>query len=111
MASIAMTQPKSALSLRLTRRGRFVVFAIALCAVIFASWALVSSAIAQTTPAQDVPVYLVQPGDTLWGISLKLAPHEDPRIVVQEVAEANGISAGELQPGQQLVLPAKFATP
>jgi nucleoid-associated protein YgaU len=59
--------------------------------------------------AEPAPVarssYVVRPGDTLWSIARRLEPGEDPRAVVDEIAEANRIAAGDLVPGQVLVLP------
>jgi nucleoid-associated protein YgaU len=50
--------------------------------------------------------YVVRPGDTLWGIATRLAPDADPRPLVDGIEEANGVDAGSLVPGQQLVIPA-----
>jgi Tfp pilus assembly protein FimV len=49
--------------------------------------------------------YVVRAGDTLWSIARRHAPGEDPRVVVEAIARANGIDAGGLVPGQQLSLP------
>lgn len=50
--------------------------------------------------------YVVRDGDTLWSIALRLSPGSDPRPIVDALATANGIDAGELVPGQTLVLSA-----
>jgi len=47
----------------------------------------------------------VGPGDTLWSIAERLRPGEDPRPLVDAIERANGISAGELVPGQSLEIP------
>jgi nucleoid-associated protein YgaU len=52
-------------------------------------------------PASHLVV--VQPGDTLWGIARRLAPSEDPRPIVDELARAYG--RGPLVPGETLRLP------
>lgn len=52
----------------------------------------------QTLPAG--PVYVVQPGDTLWEIAQRFG------ITQQELADANGISdPNQLREGQELVIP------
>ena len=50
--------------------------------------------------------YVVREGDTLWSIARKLSPTADPRPVVDALSTANGIDAGELVPGQTLVVSA-----
>lgn len=50
--------------------------------------------------------YVVRQGDTLWGIATRLAPDADPRPLIDGIEEANGVDAGSLVPGQQLVIPA-----
>ena len=48
------------------------------------------------------PVYVVQPGDTLWSIATGLAPDGDVRAVVDRLADRSG--EGPLQVGQRLPL-------
>jgi LysM repeat protein len=50
--------------------------------------------------------YVVEPGDTLWGIATRVAPGTDPGPVIDGIERANGIDAGSIVPGQQLVIPA-----
>ncbi len=47
--------------------------------------------------------YIVQPGDTLWGIARSIQPEGDVRVLVRGLARANG--GAELTVGQQLVVP------
>ncbi len=56
--------------------------------------------------ARSVRTVVVRPGDTLWSIARRVAPGQDPRGVVDAIADANGVEAGSLVPGQTLVLPA-----
>lgn len=51
----------------------------------------------------DAVVVIVQPGDTLWGITQSLAPDSDPRPLVSALTDLAGSSS--LQPGQQLIIP------
>ena len=50
--------------------------------------------------------HVVERGETLWSIAVRLQPDRDPRDVVFEIAEANGVDPGSLTPGQELVIPA-----
>ena len=45
-------------------------------------------------------VYVVEPGDTLWDIARALAPGEDPRALVHDLAGTAGGAA--LEPGQRI---------
>jgi len=47
--------------------------------------------------------YVVEPGDSLWSIAEELAPGEDPRPVVDALAEARGDVP--LIPGETIVWP------
>ena len=55
-----------------------------------------------TLPAELPGAYVVQPGDTLWDIARAAAPGADPRMLVQELADAAGGAA--IEPGQQIVI-------
>jgi hypothetical protein len=47
----------------------------------------------------------VREGDTLWTIARRLAPESDPRPIVDVLSTANGLDAGQIVPGQTLVVP------
>ena len=50
-------------------------------------------------------VVVVEPGDTVWSIAEAAADGADPRAVVDAIATRNGIDAGDVVPGQSLVIP------
>jgi Tfp pilus assembly protein FimV len=54
-------------------------------------------------PAPAAPVYVVQPGDTLWAIAGRLAPEVDAQRAVAALRKAAGGAA--LTPGQRIVVP------
>ena len=66
----------------------------------------VGGALASETmrPAGQVR-YVVAPGDTLWAIADEVAGDRDPRVVVHDIAQVNGVDAGSIVPGQVLLLP------
>lgn len=92
--------------LRLTRRGRLVLVALAAALLApFATWGSTAVADAPGTGA-EVRVHAVQPGETLWGFAAELAgPGEDLRPVMDRIAELNDLPTGALRSGQVLLLP------
>lgn len=98
--------------LRLTRRGRLVL--IALPALLVLSGAVVgtSAALGSAHPAplraqlvSDRTV-VVAPGESLWSVAQRIAPQQDPRIVVEALQRANGLSGPVVAAGVPLHLPA-----
>lgn len=82
-----------------------------LCPLILAILALVLvyAIIYACIPASagNEPLYIlhtVEPGDTLWSISLKYRPDADPRQVVWEIKQASGCGA-MIIPGQVVRVP------
>ena len=91
-------------ALRMTRRGRLVVMGLALLVVLLpGAWRAMATA--QVEGPATVAV-TVQPGDTLWGIAAAIDPGADPRALIAEIRELNGLAQSGLVPGQVLVVPA-----
>ncbi|HEU5035211.1 MAG TPA: LysM peptidoglycan-binding domain-containing protein [Mycobacteriales bacterium] len=98
---------RPAARLRLTRRGRFVVVVTALVLMVVGfSMGRVSSQAAG--PQRHVaPTVTVRPGESLWALAARVAPHADPRLVVSEIQQLNHLSSAEVYGGQQLVVPGR----
>ena len=91
--------------LRLTRRGRAVVFALFLAAWTAASavlWATASRA--EESPVPGVTV-VVRPGDSLWSIAEREAPGRATGDVVAGIVRLNDVDGSLIHPGESLVLP------
>ncbi|MDQ3946547.1 MAG: LysM peptidoglycan-binding domain-containing protein [Actinomycetota bacterium] len=59
---------------------------------------------ASERPGAPSAVYVVQPGDTFWGVASRLRPGEDPRPLVAQLVAAHGSPV--LVAGERLRLPA-----
>ena len=92
----------------LTGRGRLLVL-LALVALLLGAFAFGRSASHAAVTAESggptLTQVTVQPGDTLWSVSRRLAPHRDPREVVDQLQRLNHLDSSALQVGQQLLLP------
>ena len=49
---------------------------------------------------------VVEPGETLWSVAVRIAPHDDPRLVVADIESVNHLSSASVEPGQVLTVPA-----
>lgn len=56
-------------------------------------------------PAAALRDYRVLPGDTLWSIATRLSGDQDPRPMVDRLAQINGLSNQQLTVGSVLLLP------
>lgn len=99
--------------LRLTRRGRllFVGMPLMLAAVaaalllgFFTSPARAATLGSETDGIAASKVTVLQ-GQTLWSIASSSDPSRDPRDVVSDIVELNGLATSVVQPGQQLFVP------
>ena len=94
-------------TVRLTRRGRLVVFLASLLVVMAAAFALAGGAVGTDEAGQPEPTQIVQvaPGDTLWGIASEIAVDGDVRAAMQQIERLNALESAGLQAGQKLRVP------
>ena len=108
-SSAATASPEGSLrDLRLTRRGWWVLSALAV-ALVAVGMFLGDRAFA-SAPAEPVAVadHFVAPGETLWQIAGDVAlPGEDRRDVVDMLVELNGRSTASLEVGERILVPAR----
>lgn len=103
----AARQAGRAGQVRLTRRGRLVVFLLAMTFVLTAGVLLGAQSMATGEAGEDQPtrVVMVDDGDTLWGIAAGIAEEGEVRSVMHEIEQLNGLESGMLLTGQELHVP------
>jgi len=94
-------------SVRLTRRGRLVVFLTSLFVVLAVAFALAGGAVGTDAAGEQIPTEIVQvsPGETLWGIASEVATDGDVRSAMDEIERLNALESTGLQAGQKLRVP------
>jgi LysM repeat protein len=101
--SVEIVRPRPS-SLRLTRRGRLVVFGASLAAVLGLGFLAASGSLANDKP-EPSRVITVQPGQTLWDISSQVSSGDDVRSTMAHVEAINHLDSTTLQVGQHLRVP------
>jgi LysM domain len=105
------TRPRT----RLTRRGRIVVSALVIAAMLLVAvlaWIGVATrAEAAGSGPPPSAVYrnltkvVVEPGESLWTIAAQAEPAADPRSVIQQIIDLNALGGTSIQPGERLWVP------
>lgn len=101
--------------LRLTRRGRFVVYGlplVLLAALILSLGGFFNAPAKAAESASELSLtptvtVTVQPGESLWAIAGAVSPERDPRDVIAEIVQLNNLEAARVLPGQQLFVPTR----
>lgn len=98
-------RPARAHGVRLTRRGRAAVVAVAVVALT-GLWLGARAAASERAGAREAyRTVTVHPGDTLWEIATRYTPDADPRVTVHRIIDLNGLPGPAIQVGQRLALP------
>lgn len=96
--------PIHAGSVRLTRRGRLLVFTLALFAILAVGVLLSAGSVATERP-ESTEVVMVGAGETLWDIAAERAPDGDVRAMVDHIQRLNSLDSAALDAGQRLRVP------
>ena len=98
---IARPRPST---LRLTRRGRLVVFGVGLAAVLGIAFVAATGSLANDQP-EPTRVVTVQPNQTLWDIAAGVSGGGDVRSTMAHLEAINHLDTTTLQVGQHLRVP------
>ena len=96
----------------MTRRPRWTR-CIALGTVVLAAgaWPVAARGM-KPQPTLSPRVVTVAEGDSLWTLAREYGdPHRDVRTVVTRMLQVNDVDPGDLQPGQQVTIPADCLPP
>ena len=100
--------PKPVIRVRVKSRVRFITFLVLMFGLMVGVFGFITG-INETTASvnEDYVSYIVADGDTVWDIAQKLNTNDtDIRKVVFAICQINDITAGDLQPGMVLTVPA-----
>lgn len=101
--------------MRLTRRGRAVLGALASAAVAGLLLAAASvlggpgAAAADEASGESFPYVIVQPGASLWNVAEQLDPAADPRDLTAEIVQLNQLQGSGVDAGQPIAVPLRYA--
>lgn len=107
-AAGAAVHPRTAPGqVRLTRRGRLVVFLLGLAVVLVLGLVIAAGSMATGEAGTPEPtrVVMVGTGDTLWGIAADLADDGDVRAMMTRIERLNALDTVVLDAGQRLRVP------
>ena len=99
--------------LQLTRKGQLLLgglITIMVGVLLTVAWFQSPIPPAMAADQQQPDVYqkiMVQPGDTLWGISSRVAQGENQSDVLEQITTYNDLETSELQVGQTLYIPVR----
>jgi hypothetical protein len=95
----------------MTVRGRAVLLTIVATPLVVAAlfMGLNSGAASGSTSSQPLQKITVVGGETLWGLASEIAPKSDPRDVIANIMSVNRLTTADIQPGEQLLIPAQYS--
>jgi hypothetical protein len=91
--------------IRLTRRGRAVLWLLLLVSAV-AAMALLAPASQAASPSGPLRTVTVHSGDTMWSIATRMLPDASPNVAVDRIRVLNHLHDNEVYVGEQLLIPA-----
>jgi LysM repeat protein len=92
-------------SVRLTRRGRAVLWLLLVgCAIV--AMVLLAPASQAASPSGPPRAVTVHSGDTMWSIATAMLPQEAPGVAAERIRAFNHLADDEVYVGEQLLIPA-----
>lgn len=98
------SRPAARSTVRLTRRGRLVVFLLGLTAALVAGFVLAAGSTA-TERSEPTTTIQVGDGETLWQIARTVAVEGHTADMVEHIKDLNDLEGGALRAGQELRVP------
>jgi hypothetical protein len=107
MSSAMTSSPRAQGQVRLTRRGRLVVFLGALLVVLLLGvyWGAGSVATEHRGTPESTQVVMVGEGETLWDIAADVATDGETGAMVERIQRLNALDSGMLTAGQKIRVP------
>ncbi|MDO4552710.1 MAG: LysM peptidoglycan-binding domain-containing protein [Bacillota bacterium] len=93
---------------RIKSKGRFLIFlTVVMVIVLGATGTALGEDFGRPGAAQTAYVAVeISAGDTLWDLALEYGPeNQDVRKIVHAICQQNDIRAGEIYPGQTILIP------
>ena len=92
---------------RVKSKFRFITFLVIMFGLMVGAFGFAAGTYESTASVTtDYATYAVEAGDTLWDIACEYGPSNmDPRIVVQEICDANDITPEDIHCGDSVFVP------
>jgi hypothetical protein len=98
--------------LRLTKRGRAVLMAVAATPLVIAAltFALNGGGAAASLDGSSASFQYITVGngETLWQVAQQVAPNADPRDVIDQIVQLNELASADVFAGEHLAIPSQY---
>ncbi len=98
--------------LRLTKRGRAVLAAVAAAPMVIAALTLAlnggGAAASLSGSSASFQYVTVGNSETLWQVAQQVAPNADPRDVIDQIMQLNELASADVFAGEHLAIPSQF---